>query len=94
MLFRSGRERKGRGRLGAGERTAVPAAVRQSLREMFFVDRRVDFVDVVVTPELVIVDRQKVVVVHDLVEMSRPDRAHLALYVVEVANFLVELWSL
>ena len=76
--------------LGAGERAAVPAAVGHALREEFLVRVGADVVDVFVAPELVVVDRQEVVGVHNLSKVCRSDRAHLALFVVEVVDALME----
>ena len=89
----AGLEREVVNRLRAGERAAVPAAVRHSLREELYVGFGADVVDILVAAELVVVDRQQRVVVHDLGKVGRTGGTHLALFVVKVVDTLVEACS-
>ena len=78
------------GALRARHVTAVPAAVEDALSEARLPHRRGDLrrVGMLAVPE--VVRRQQVVRIHDLDQVRRPDLAHLALFVVEVVDFLRE----
>ena len=59
-------------------------------RPMDYYEEILPYVDYFVASEFVIINREKVVGVHYLHKVSRPDGAHLALLVVEVVDALVD----
>ena len=71
----------------AGKLAARPASIWHTLREKFFPNGGINFVGIGVRAKFVVVDGQKVKVVHDFHKVRGAYLAHLILLVVKFPNF-------